>query len=82
VLPPAGSPLGLVTVWTELLQDVAIEAAQELRLPVPPVIDSSLEFHTALERQTLLDLRAFHPRMLGAGAWPLEHPADPASPLP
>jgi hypothetical protein len=82
VLLPAGSPLGLIAVRIELLRDVVIEAAQELRLPVPPVVNSPLEFHIALERQTLLDLRVFHPRILGAFARPLEYLVNPASLLP
>jgi len=41
-----------------------IEAAQELRLPVPPVVDPSLKSMPAVERQALLDLRAFRPLML------------------
>jgi hypothetical protein len=56
---------------------VIIEAVQKLHLPVPLVVDSSLEFYTALERQILLDLKVFHPRILEAGIWPLEYPADP-----
>lgn len=72
VLPPARRPLSLVTVRTELLRDVAVEAAQELRLPVPPVIDPPLEIHIALERQTLLDLRR---DVSGQGGFPVKIPA-------
>ncbi len=61
-----GSPLGFIAVWTELLQVVAVEAAQELRLPVLLIVDFPLELYIALVRQTLLNLRAFYLYILGA----------------
>jgi hypothetical protein len=81
MLPLADSPLGLITIWTELLRDIVIEIVQKLCLPVPPVIDSLLEFHIVLERQIFLDLRVFYSRILRAGIWSLKYPVDLIFPL-
>ncbi len=58
------------------MRDVAVEAAKKLRLWVLLVVNSLLEIYIAVERQALLNLRAFGLLMLCAFAEPFKHLAD------
>jgi hypothetical protein len=60
---------------------MAVEAAQELCLSIPPIVNTPLETYAALKRQTLFNLRAFYLSVLYCFA-ALKHLVDPTTPLP